>query len=70
MKTKCNSNPIIKYIRILLSLALIGLGFYYKSWLGAVGVITLISAFTGECAFSLKFNRKCDFKLPRSTGNR
>jgi hypothetical protein len=55
---KCNRNPIIKYIRIALSLAVIGLGIYYKNWIGALGVLTLISAFTGDCALSLRFNRK------------
>lgn len=63
MKKKCNTNPIVKYIRIVLSLTVIALGLYYRSWLGALGVITLISAFTGDCAFSLRFNRDFDFKL-------
>jgi len=55
---KCNRNPIIKYIRIALSLAVIGLGIYYKNWVGALGVLTLISAFTGDCALALRFDRK------------
>lgn len=63
MKNKCSIKPITKYIRITLSLIVIGLGIYYKSWLGAIGVITLISAFTGDCAFSLRFNRPYNFKL-------
>ena len=63
MKKKCNTNPIVKYIRIALSLTVIALGIYYKSWLGAIGVITLISAFTGSCAFSPRFKRDFDFKL-------
>jgi hypothetical protein len=63
MKTKCNTNPVVKYIRIALSLTIIALGIYYKSWIGAIGVITLISAFTGECAFSFRFKRNFNFKL-------
>ena len=60
MKKKCNTNPVVKYIRIALSLVVIGLGIYYKNWVGALGVLTLITAFTGDCAFSLKFNRGTD----------
>ncbi len=65
MKKKCNTNPVVKYFRILLSLTVIGLGIYYKTWLGLIGIITLISAFTGDCALSLKFNRptRYQFKL-------
>ncbi len=57
MKKKCSRSPIIKYIRIVLSLVVIGLGIYYKNWIGALGVLTLISAFTGNCALTLRFNR-------------
>ena len=63
MAKKCNTNPVIKYIRIALSLVVIGLGIYYKSWLGAIGILTLISAFTGNCALSPRFKRDFDFKL-------
>lgn len=63
MAKKCNTNPIIKYIRIALSLIVIGLGIYYKSWLGAIGVLTMISAFTGNCALSPRFKRDFDFQL-------
>lgn len=62
MKKKCSTNPIVKYIRIALSLVVIGLGIYYKSWLGALGVLTLISAFTGNCALTLRFNRSTGFE--------
>ncbi len=60
---KCNTNPIIKYIRIALSLAVIGLGIYYQNWVGALGLFTLYTAFTGNCGASLRFTRKTDFKL-------
>jgi len=54
---KCNTNPVIKYIRIGLSLLVIGLGIFYKNWVGILGILTLISAFTGECAFNVKIDR-------------
>jgi len=60
---KCNANPIVKYIRIILSLAVIGLGIYYHNWLGVLGLFTLYTALTGKCSASLRFTRKPDFKL-------
>jgi hypothetical protein len=64
---KCNINPIAKYIRIALSLVVIGLGIYYRSWLGVLGLLTLYTAFTGKCGASLRFTRKTpnDFNLKR-----
>ncbi|NIM15903.1 MAG: DUF2892 domain-containing protein [Candidatus Aminicenantes bacterium] len=64
---KCNINPIAKYIRIVLSLIVIGLGIYYQNWLGALGLLTLYTAITGKCRASLRFTRKThnDFKLKR-----
>jgi hypothetical protein len=59
MKTKkCNVNPIAKYIRIVLSLLVIGLGIYYRNWLGVLGLFTLYTAITGTCGASLRFTRK------------
>jgi hypothetical protein len=62
---KCNTRPIAKYIRIVLSLVVIGLGIYYQNWLGALGLLTLYTAFTGKCGASLTIKRKTDFKLKR-----
>ena len=56
MSKSCNRNPIIKTIRILLSLAVMGLGLYYRSWLGLLGIFTLISAFQGGCPLSINLN--------------
>lgn len=53
----CNSNPVIKYIRIALSLLIMGLGIYYKNWVGIFGVFTLISAFNGGCALNVRIDR-------------
>ena len=54
----CNTNPLIKYIRIALSLVVMGLGIYYKNWVGILGIFTLISAFTGDCAFNVRIDRR------------
>lgn len=56
MAQKCNQNPIIKTIRILLSLTVLALGIYYKTWLGLLGLLTLVSAFQGGCPLSINLN--------------
>lgn len=62
---KCNMNPILKYVRIFLSLVVIGLGIYYQNWLGALGLLTLYTAFTGKCSTSLTVRKNTDFKLKK-----
>jgi hypothetical protein len=59
----CNTNPVLKYIRVALSLFIIGLGIYYHNWLGALGLLTLYTALTGQCSLSLTFDKKTEFKL-------
>ncbi len=56
MARKCNQNPVIKTIRILLSLTVIALGVYYRSWLGLLGLLTLVSAFQGGCPLTINLN--------------
>jgi hypothetical protein len=60
---KCNVNPIAKYLRIILSLLVIGLGIYHQNWLGVLGLFTLYTAITGKCNTNFRFIRKHDFKL-------
>ncbi len=60
---KCNTNPVLKYIRIALSLLIIGLGFYYQNWVGLLGFMTLYTAITGNCSTSLRFTRRRDYRL-------
>jgi hypothetical protein len=50
----CNTNPIVKYIRIILSLAVIGLGIYFKNPLGVLGLFTLYTAISGNCGASFR----------------
>ena len=64
MKPKvCNTNPILKYIRIALSLLVIGLGIYFKNWVGVLGLLTLYTAFTGKCGASIPIRRKTDYDI-------
>ncbi len=54
---KCNTNPIGKYIRIALSLFVIGFGLYHKNPIGLLGFMTLYTAISGNCGFSVKLNK-------------
>jgi len=54
---RCNTNPIGKIIRIILSLIIIGFGLYYKNPIGLLGFLTLYTAISGNCGFSVKFKR-------------
>jgi len=50
----CSTNRWARRIRIIVSLGIIGAGIYYKNWIGLLGIVTLISALTGSCPFSLR----------------
>ncbi|MCU0589677.1 MAG: DUF2892 domain-containing protein [Syntrophobacteraceae bacterium] len=38
-----------KFVRIALGAGMIAAGLYFGSWLGAIGVIPLVTAFVGYC---------------------
>ena len=46
---RCNVGKTDRIIRILIGLAVIGVGVYFKSWWGAIGVIPLFTAAIGWC---------------------
>lgn len=58
---QCATNRAIKWIRVIVSLAIIGAGIYFKNWLGLLGIITLLSAFTGSCPLCLRFGDTEEF---------
>lgn len=64
---KCNSNQTAKWIRVFVSLAVIAAGIYYKNWVGLLGIVTLLSAFTGSCPLSLHFNGLSDVHIRRNS---
>ena len=51
----CNVGTTDRIIRVLIGLALIGLGVYFNSWLGAIGVIPLVTAAIGWCPLYVPF---------------
>jgi len=65
---KCNTNQTAKWIRVIVSLGVIGAGIYYKNWIGLLGIVTLLSAFTGSCPLSLHFNGLSDMHIRRNDG--
>ncbi len=66
---KCNTNQTAKWIRVIISLGVIGAGIYYKNWIGLLGIVTLLSAFTGSCPLSLHFNGLSDIHIHRNNSN-
>lgn len=49
----------MKYIRIFLSLAIIGLAIYKRIWIAIpIGLFTLYTAMTGSCGLGIPFRKK------------
>ena len=44
-----NVGSLDKIIRIVAGIAIIGTGYYFKSWWGAIGAVPLITALLGWC---------------------
>lgn len=59
---KCNVGKTDKIFRIIVGLIIIGAGFYFKSWWGAVGIIPLATGLIGWCPLyvPLKINTGAD----------
>ena len=46
---KKNVGTIDRIIRIVLGVAILALGYYYRTWWGLVGLIPLATGFAGWC---------------------
>ncbi|MEI7941561.1 MAG: DUF2892 domain-containing protein [Candidatus Riflemargulisbacteria bacterium] len=60
---KCNLGKNDRFFRVILGIIVIGLGVEFKSWLGIVGLIPLLTAVIGFCPAYVLFNFstcKCD----------
>nr|WP_309577235.1 DUF2892 domain-containing protein [Moraxella osloensis] len=61
---KVNEGKLDRTVRIVLGLVIIGLGFYYQSWWGAVGLLPLLTGLSGFCAlYTLLGINTCPRKL-------
>jgi hypothetical protein len=45
----CNMGKTDKILRLFIGLGVIGAGYYFKSWWGAIGLIPLFTALVGFC---------------------
>jgi sulfite exporter TauE/SafE len=52
---KANVGKIDKTLRIIAGIVMIGLGIYYQSWWGAVGLLPLITGLLRWCPAYLPF---------------
>lgn len=46
---QCNVGKSERVVRVVAGLAMIGAGFYFGSWWGAVGIVPLLTGITGYC---------------------
>lgn len=46
---KTNVGSIDRIARIIIGLAALGAGYYFKSWWGAIGLVPLLTALLGFC---------------------
>lgn len=49
MNIKKNVGKVDKIIRIIFGLAIIGAGVFFNTWLGAIGIIPIVTALIGWC---------------------
>lgn len=52
---KQNVGSVDRWIRVVLGLAIIGAGVYFRSWWGAIGVLPLFTAAINWCPAYLPF---------------
>lgn len=52
---KVNVGSLDRIIRIVLGLAIIGAGVYFKSWYGLIGIVPLVTASLRWCPLYLPF---------------
>lgn len=44
-----------RVIRLILGLVIIGIGYYYQSWWGAIGIVPIFTALIGWCPAYMPF---------------
>lgn len=50
---QCNVGKTDRILRVVLGLCIIGAGLMFQSWLGAIGVVLLVTAAVGWCPMYL-----------------
>ena len=46
---KINVGSIDRIIRVIAGLAILGAGYYFKSWFGLIGILPILTASFGYC---------------------
>ena len=52
---KSNVGSVDRWVRVVLGLAIVAAGFYFKSWFGFIGLVPLVTALVGWCPAYLPF---------------
>ena len=52
---KTNVGTLDRIVRVILGLAILAAGYYYKSWFGLIGIVPLLTAFVGFCPAYVPF---------------
>ncbi len=52
---KCNVGKADRIVRVVIGIAIIGTGAYFKSWWGAIGVVPILTAIIGWCPVYVPF---------------
>ena len=52
---KTNVGSIDRIVRVIAGLAILGAGYYFKSWWGVIGFGPILTAFIGFCPAYLPF---------------
>ncbi len=58
----CNVGTADRILRIVLGLALLGVGFYLKAWWGLIGLVPLLTGALRWCPLYLPFRISTDKK--------
>ncbi|MBN2281046.1 MAG: DUF2892 domain-containing protein [Candidatus Marinimicrobia bacterium] len=53
---KKNVGNLDKMVRVILGIAILAIGYYFKSWWGVLGLIPLATAATARCGLYVPFN--------------
>ncbi len=67
---QANVGSTEKIIRFIIGFAIIGAGFYYESWWGAIGLIPLITASIGYCPLWSVFGINTCKVSPKHSGQK
>ena len=59
---KGKMSGVERVIRVVIGLAIVGAGYYYKNWLGLIGLIPLITAAIGWCPLTCCGKSSCSSK--------